>query len=207
MKVFGNSSSVLVLSAVILLTITSPASAHCDAEDGPVIVEARVALEKGDVAPILKWIGPEDEATIRELFAQVVEVRTGGDDARNVADRLFFETLVRLHRASEGAGFDGIKPAGHQEPFVRRIDAALATGEGEAVADAIAGHVRREIAARFEAATIAAETRNASTEAGREWVAAYVELVHFIKGIHEAVEAGGTHGHAVESHAAHGGAR
>lgn len=207
MNKMWKSSAVLALSAVILLTVALPASAHCDAEDGPVITEARLALDKGEVAPILKWISPDDEPTIRALFAQVVEVRAGGDAARTIADQLFFETLVRLHRASEGAPFDGIKPAGHQEPFIKRVDDALAAGEGDAVADAISGHVRQEIASRFEAATRAAGTKDVSTEAGRAYVASYVELVHFIKGIHEAIERGGKHDHAAASHAAHGGAR
>jgi hypothetical protein len=36
--------------------------AHCDTADGPVVADARVALEKGDVTPILKWVKPEAEA-------------------------------------------------------------------------------------------------------------------------------------------------
>jgi Family of unknown function (DUF6448) len=32
--------------------------------------------------------------------------------SREVADRYFFETVVRVHRAAEGASFTGLKPAG-----------------------------------------------------------------------------------------------
>lgn len=205
----------LILTVLLLSVTTLPALAHCDAEDGPVIQDARIALASGSVAPVLKWIGADDEAAIRALFAQVVVVRKGGDEAKAVADQLFFETLVRLHRAGEGAGFDGIQPAGNQEPYVARIDQALAANDGDAVADAIAKVVRQEVASRFTAATTAAATKDASPEAGRAYVASYVELVHFIKGIHEAVVAGGTHAHgeagkAPEAHGAahhtHGGA-
>jgi hypothetical protein len=200
------SSSTLALAAIVMIAVAAPAFAHCDAQDGPVIKDARVALENRDVAPVLKWIGPDDESTIRDLFAQVVTVRSAGDDAKSLADQYFFEMLVRLHREGEGASFDGIKPAGQQEPFIVRIDGALLTGEGDAVADAIAGHVRREIASRFAAAMKAAATKDASAGAGRAYVATYVDLVHFIKGVHEAVEAGGTHGHGASAHDAHGGA-
>jgi hypothetical protein len=80
------SSSTLALAAIVMIAAAGPAFAHCDAEDGPVIKDARVALEKRDVAPVLKWIGPDDESTIRDLFAQVVTVRSAGDDAKNLAD-------------------------------------------------------------------------------------------------------------------------
>ena len=33
-------------------------------------------------------------------------------EARELADRYFFETLVRIHRAGEGAPYTGLKPAG-----------------------------------------------------------------------------------------------
>ena len=34
------------------------------------------------------------------------------DAARELADTWFFETIIRLHRAAEGAPFTGLKPAG-----------------------------------------------------------------------------------------------
>lgn len=210
-------ASAYALAAALLFVAATPAFAHCDAEDGPVIKDARVALEKGDVAPVLKWIGTDDEEEIRALFAEVAAARKAGNEAKSVADRLFFETLVRLHRAGEGAPFDGVKPAGHQEPFVATIDRALAEGGGNEVAAKIGGVVSREIAARFDAVAKAATTKDASAEAGRAYVASYVELMHFVKRVHEAVETGGTHAHSApadaapaddhSSHAAHGGAR
>jgi hypothetical protein len=38
--------------------------AHCDTLDGPVVTEANVALEKGDVTPVLNWVKAENEDTI-----------------------------------------------------------------------------------------------------------------------------------------------
>jgi hypothetical protein len=47
-----------------------------------------------------------------------------------VADDLLFETAVRLHRASEGAPYTGLKPAGLGEgPVVPRAEQAIATEE------------------------------------------------------------------------------
>lgn len=47
-------------------------------------------------------------------------------EARQLADMHFFETLVRLHRAGEGAGFTGLKPAGRDlGPAIPAADKAL----------------------------------------------------------------------------------
>lgn len=201
MSSLSKSTFALALAAIVFLIAPLPALAHCDAEDGPLIIEARAALAKGDVTPMLKWVAPKDEAEIRQLFTKVTAVRASGDTAKSVADQLFLETLVRLHRTSEGEPFDGIKPAGQIEPLVVMIDKALAAGEGAALADKITNHIRGEIVARYEKVTKAAAVKDSSVEAGRAFVAAYVDYVHFIKAVHAPVEAGAGHAHA------HGGAK
>ena len=40
----------------MLSLVSTPASAHCDTMDGPVVAAARAALQAGDVTPVLKWI-------------------------------------------------------------------------------------------------------------------------------------------------------
>ncbi|MFA5700785.1 MAG: DUF6448 family protein, partial [Desulfuromonas sp.] len=44
----------LVLAIGLLLP--GQAAAHCDTLDGPVVADARTALAKGDVTPVLKWV-------------------------------------------------------------------------------------------------------------------------------------------------------
>ena len=66
----------------------------CDTLDGPVVRDARASLEARDVTPVLKWVRPADEAEIREAFRQRLDVRAPGGEARALADRSFFETLV-----------------------------------------------------------------------------------------------------------------
>jgi Family of unknown function (DUF6448) len=85
---------------------------HCDSLDGPVVGAARAALEAGDVALVLPFVPERDEADVRSAFTDVTRVRAMGDEARAVADRFFFETVVRVHRAGEGASYTGLKPAG-----------------------------------------------------------------------------------------------
>src|SRR5690606_18093316 len=83
------------------LLLSTPAVAHCDTVDGPVVKDAQRALAGSDVTPVLKWIPKEDEAEIRDAFDMALAVRGESDKVRHVADRYFFETLVRVHRASE----------------------------------------------------------------------------------------------------------
>jgi len=50
---------------VALVTMDKDVFAHCDTLDGPVVGDARLALEKGDVTGLLKWVRKERE---RETF-------------------------------------------------------------------------------------------------------------------------------------------
>ena len=98
-----------VIVLVVLLVIgPGPARAHCDTLDGPVVLDAKAALQKGDVTPVLKWVRADDEKEIREAFAKTLKVRGLGDDARDLADHHFFETLVRIHRPGEGVAYTGL---------------------------------------------------------------------------------------------------
>jgi uncharacterized protein DUF6448 len=178
-------------TALLLFGAASAAFAHCDALDGPVVAEARAALEKKDVTPVLKWIAADSEAEVRAAFVRALSVRALSPEAREVADRFFFETVVRLHRAKEGEPFDGLKPAGTDPgPAVRAADRSIELASPEAaiklVSERSAEAVRR-LHARVVAARIRADE---SVAAGREFTAAYAEYVHFVENIYRAAEAG-----------------
>jgi hypothetical protein len=90
------------LAAFLIVLLPQTANAHCDTLDGPVVAAALVALENGDVTPVLKWVTRENEPEIRAAFSRTLAVRGKGPEAKGLADMYFFETLVRLHRAGEG---------------------------------------------------------------------------------------------------------
>lgn len=192
--------AVVVTAAAALALLPSPALAHCDALDGPVVLAARAALEKNDVTGVLRWVRPADEAGIRTAFAQAQAVRALGADARTLADTWFFETLVRVHRAGEGAPFDGLKPAGHVEPFAVAVDASLASGSADAVVHDVTGAVQNGIRQRFARAREAATRADSSVEAGRAYVAAYVEYLHYVEGLLKAAGSGAHEGHETAAH-------
>ncbi len=168
--------------------------AHCDALDGPVIAEARVALTNADVTPLLKWVTREHENDIRNAFAQALAVRTKGKDVRELADRFLFETLVRVHRAGEGAPYTGLKPAGTIAPAVAAADKALDAGSVDKLSARIGNAVRDAIRKRFADVAEKKKHANDSVQAGREFVEAYVDYVHFVEAIHNMVESRSAHG-------------
>ena len=175
-----------------------PVLAHCDTMDGPVVSAARVALERGDVSPVLKWVRPQDEKEIRAAFARTMTVRAAGREARELADTWFFETLVRVHRAGEGAPYAGLAPTG--TPIGRPIvlaDKALASGDPGELVGAVSGSVADGIRQRFTRAAEAKKHAEESADRGREFVAAYVELTHYVERLDaDAASAAAPHAHA-----------
>ena len=171
------------------------AFAHCDTLNGPVIPEAKAALAAGDVSPVLKWVQPADEVAIKAAFAKAIAVRGQSPEAQELADQFFLETLIRLHRAGEGAPYTGLKDE-PVEPIVALADGALASGSADEMIGKITGHVAGAIREKFEKALEAKKHADESVEAGREYVEAYVAYVHFVEGVHAAVMSAGSHAHA-----------
>jgi len=160
------------------------ANAHCDTLDGPVVKTAKLALEKGDVTPILKWVKKEDEGEIRTAFQKTLTVRKLGQEAKELAELYFFETLVRIHRAGEGAPYTGLKPAGVVEPAVAEADKALESGSVDQLTKLVMQAVAAGIHERFTHASETKKHAEESMEAGREFVKAYVEFTHYVERLH-----------------------
>lgn len=189
-----NMIGMMVLVLGLTLITQGAAHAHCDTMDGPVVKDARAALTKGDVTGVLKWVPQTSEEEIRTLFAKTLVVRGKGSEARELADRYFFETLVRLHRAGEGFAYTGLKSDGsHVPPPVAKADEALAKGDVDQLAEDIAAAVEKGIRERFAAAVAAARHKEESVGAGRKFTAAYVQFVHFVEGLHDMAMGQGAH--------------
>lgn len=189
----------LVLAGALLL-VPRPASAHCDSVDGPVVVDAKAALSAGDPTPVLKWVGPGQEAEVRAAFQKTLAVRKLGADARDVADTAFFETLVRLHRETEKAPYTGLKAGGNLPMFIVKTESALASGSIDGFAKMVAEHAAAGIQERFRKASEAKKTAAKSVAEGRAYVAAYVDLMHYVEGVVGAVH---SKGHSHEAAAPH----
>jgi hypothetical protein len=143
-------SGVLAIGVLaVWLSMQGISEAHCDTLDGPVVAAARVSLEKGDATPVLKWVKKEDEKEIQELFNKTLIVRKQGKEALELADKYFFETLVRIHRAGEGAPYAGLKAAGSVEPSVAAADKALESGSADDLVKLVTEAAEKGIRERF----------------------------------------------------------
>lgn len=184
------------LGALALAALPSASRAHCDGLDGPVVKAGRAALESGRVGPALAWVQARDEAEIRHAFDHARAVRRTGPEARALADRFFFETLVRVHRAGEGAPYAGLRPAGQDPgPAVTGADRSLETGSAGEVEKLLVESVRRGLRERFE--RVVAQARPGDDVArGRAWVESYVRYLHWVEGVHAAAERPGAEGPA-----------
>jgi hypothetical protein len=170
---------------MMLTLIAARAGAHCDTMDGPVIKDAQKALASKDPSVVLKWVKPERQNEVREAFQHTLTVRALGPEARELADRFFFETLVRIHREGEGAPFTGLKPAGVEiEPAIAASDKALQTGSVDVLVKMVTAEAERGLRERFADAAEARRHMGESVERGREYVAAYVRFMHYAERLH-----------------------
>lgn len=164
---------------------------HCDSLDGPVVTAARAALDAGDVDLVLPYVHRDGEAEVREMFARTLPVRAVDGEARELADQLFFETVVRVHRAGEGAPYTGLKPAGLSEgPVIPLAEEAVRTGSSDGVAGFLGQVLTGELTRRLGRVQALGETRERSVEAAREYVEAMLGFEVYAHHLYEAMQAG-----------------
>lgn len=185
-----------------LAAIVPTAEAHCDTAGGPAVTDGRRALETGNVNHALKWIHADGEAELKEVFTKALAVRQLGPQAAEVADRLFLETLVRIHRMGEGVGFTGIQPTGTQvDPIVVAADRALESGDDQEVRQLAPAERRDELHRRFHVALGKKNFDVDDVPAARDYVAAYVSFFKYAEGEDHAH---GHHAPGADAHAHHG---
>jgi hypothetical protein len=191
-----------LVAAFLIAAFAARASAHCDRLDGPVVTAARAALAAGNVDLVLAWVPEKDEREVREVFAAAMTVRRLGAAAQQLADRHVFETVVRVHRAGEGAPYTGLQPAGLDPgPAIAAADTAVSGGALEPLAKLLGDEVSRGLSERFAHVRHTKGHPPGDVKAGREHVKAYVEFLHYVEGVYEAARRT-AHGHAEAAGAA-----
>jgi hypothetical protein len=175
-----------------VLSLPIAVQAHCDTLDGPVVMAAKTALEKGDVTPVLKWVKKDQEEEVRSAFKKTMAVRGKSPEAKELADMYFFETLVRIHRASEGAPYTGLS-AGLPEPIIVEADKALEKGSADHLVKHVSEAVAKGIRQRFQKTLEGKKHAEDSVAAGRAFVESYVEFTHYVERIHLDVAGQATH--------------
>lgn len=150
-----------------------------------------MALEKGDVTHLLKWVQVKDETEIRAAFQKTLAVRGKGAEAKELADMYFFETLVRIHRAGEGAPYTGLKPGEAVDPAVALADKALDSGSVDKLVDVLTKAMAKGIRERFQETSERKKHAEDSVAEGRQYVKDYVIFTHYVEKLHGLI--GGKH--------------
>ncbi len=196
-----NIFSTLTVSALLLTIVLfgfDKVFAHCDGMDGPVVTAAKKALETGNVNLVLIWVQNKDEGEMKKVFQKALAVRKLNPEAKELADMYFFETLVRIHRAGEGAPYTGLKPAGRDlGPAIPAADKAVVDGKIEPVIKLLTDKMRDGINEYFEHVMAKKNFKKDDVEAGRKYIETYVIFIHYVEGLYEAAKEA-VHGHYPE---------
>ena len=167
---------------------------HCDSMDGPVVTAARRALDQGEVAIVLPYVPAHAEAEATAAFQQVLPIRGISGSAGAVADRWFFETVVRLHRAGEGAPYTGLKPAGQDEgPVIPVAERALHTGSADELIHVLTEVVADQVKFRLDRAIALKQHEHGSVATAREYVEAMLGLQVWAHKLYQAATSGPHH--------------
>jgi hypothetical protein len=159
-----------------------------------VVGAARAALDASDVAIVLPFVPEQGENDVRAAFAAVMPVRALGDQARAVADRLFFETVVRIHRAGEGAPYTGLKPAGVPvSPVIPIAEEAVATGSSERLTIYLTRVLQDELRKRLSEVSALAADKDKSVVDARRYVEAMLGFEVYSHSLLKALRAHGAH--------------
>ena len=176
----------LVVLTVVTLVWPNPGFAHCDGLDGPVVKAAQRALESGDLNFVLIWVAQSDEAEIKSLFEKTLAVRQLNAQARELADMYFFETLVRIHRAGEGAPYTGLRPAGRDlGPAIPAADKALETRSLQELLSILTETMTEGVTDRFKEVVAKDNFSSDDIEGGRRYVKAYVEFLDYVETLYD----------------------
>lgn len=186
-------SFVVVLTSILLLFSSHTAHAHCDSYDGPVIKDAIKALENNNVDLVLKWITPEQEKQIISLFNKTYALKSHDKEVYEIVEKHFFETLVRLHRETEGAPYTGLKPAGSTKQIIQMTDNALQEDDIEGFLIKLDNHLNTVVREKYQNVTELHKVKDNSAAQGRAFVKAYVDYTHTIEAIHHIIEHGAAH--------------
>lgn len=164
--------------------------------DGPVVRAAMKALEAENVNVILPYVPKEGEEEVGKAFEKVVQVRKGGAITREVADIYFFETVVRIHRAGEGAPFTGLQPAGLDEgPVIPVAEKAIETGSPDELLDLLSDLVRTEVKQKFDQMLHLKAHADKGVDEARQYVTAMLGLQVYSHSLYEKIKADPHAGH------------
>lgn len=196
----------LTLAVGMMAIMPLSASAHCDTMEGPTVADGYKAIENNNLNYALKWIQPDYEKEITDIFNLSMKVKDLSPEAKEISEKYFFSELIRMHRAGENAPFDGLKPVGTPiDEKVLAADKSIEVGNLSPMEGLIEEEKMPELEERFEKVMALKDNDVNNIEEGREYIEAYVKFFKFAEGeedhdAHGAVVSHGTEAaHAEEA--------
>lgn len=186
----------LILGATLIFMLLAQkrAYAHCDTMDGPAVKDGKKALETGNINYAYKWIFEEYEEELKGIFELALKARKFGSHAKEVADRWFLENFVRIHRAGEGASYEGLKPSGTAlDPIVVAADKSIDIGDMSPLKGLVTDEEYHALEEKFDKAIALKNFDINDVKAAREYVYAYVTFFKMAEGEEHEHEHGHEH--------------
>lgn len=180
----------LALGLFFIVVFLNNAFSHCDTMEGPVVKDAKEALEKANADIVLKWVREQDEERLRKTFDETLKKRAQNPENKDLIDMSFYEEAVKLHRLGEGVEYTGIK--GEQikvDPVIEIADEAIAKGDARELIEMFPENERKDMQGGFNEVMEKKKYMNESIAAGREYVASYVEFMHYIEKLYAGTSA------------------
>jgi hypothetical protein len=152
-----------------------------DITNGSVMNAAKIALDTGNVNYILIWVPEESENKLKNLFEKTVCERRAGKDVQDTSFDWYFETVNRLHRASEGALYTRVNPDGLDEsPVVPKVKRAIETCEAEEIIGFIPKTQEHDFRHRFHHLIEKKNYDVNNVAAGREYIAEFIDFILYL---------------------------
>ena len=130
------------------------------------------------------------------MFKKTYSLKNGDKQTYNIVEQHFLETLVRLHRATEGVGYTGLKPVGSASPIVVMADASIDNHNVDKLLTDFTAHIQKVVREKYNKVEKLSLVKNESLAKGRAYVEAYVDYTHTLEGMHAYLE----HGAAAHNH-------
>ena len=112
-----------------------------------------------------------------------MKVKGLNPEAKELSEKYFFDTLVRIHRAGEGVPFAGVKPSGTPiDEKVLAADKSIEIDNLSPLAGKISENDFPELTERFEKVISLRHFDVNNVEAGRKYIEAYVQFFKFAEG-------------------------
>lgn len=194
------SIAVIAVILAVVFTLYKDNLAHCDTLDGPVVKAATESLESGNINLVLIWVQKDNETELKQAFDEAVKLRNSNPESKETTDMHFFETVVKLHREGEGEPFTGLKPAGTDMGLaIPAGDKAIEDGSTSKLEDLLVEHLKLGLKDKFTEVSEKMKFDKNNVDAGREYVKAYVEYIHYVEKLYDAAN-GKENAHSKEKH-------